>query len=109
MRVPLGFADGRALDVPDGARFWLVRSVPPRKHARGRAPKPRLIRAPDADGLPLLLHVRATTDDLIDAVDELPGLYQLDARDHRMRSLGCSLMVELTPLDDNAAEEDARR
>jgi hypothetical protein len=66
---------GEPLELPEASKEWRVRRLP----APGKQGAPEMVYG--ADGLPLLLSIDATPDDLAEAVDHKAGKYRLDAVD----------------------------
>jgi hypothetical protein len=64
---------GEPFDVPNEARGWRVR-----RQSQGGRGTPMLVRI---EGKPLRLELDATYEDLLEAVDGVPGVYRLDPVD----------------------------
>lgn len=93
-------ADGAAIEVPDEATHWRVRSLPTKGgHAK-------VLRR---GGLPLVIPITATVEVLREHVGGKPGLYRLDPCDDHGRDIeGADFaVIEIETDDDDDSESDA--
>lgn len=94
-------ANGAAVEVPDEATHWRVRSLP------SKGGNPKVLRR---GGLPLIIPITATVEMLREAVDGKAGLYRLDPCDENGHDIEDAdfAVIEIESDDDaDDAEEGA--